>query len=83
MLTITRAQRLALKEIYDRGPLVLDPETKMFRTPRQGEGYYLGFHPVSYREFRRRVRPMFFDSCILIPWQGMWLGIELNGHTHS
>jgi len=22
-------------------------------------------------------------NCVMVPWAGMWLGIELDGHTHS
>jgi len=35
----------------------------------------------SYREFRRRVRPSM--GYIMLPWCGMWLGIETDGYTHS
>ena len=34
-----------------------------------------------YRTFRRRVLPG--PGCILLPWCGMWLGIEPDGYTHS
>lgn len=36
---------------------------------------------MSYLSFRRTVRPAF--GCIMVPWQGMWLGIETDGYTHS
>ena len=83
MKTLTREQRVALKRIYDRGPLVLDHETKMFRTPLQGDGYYLGLYPVSYREFRKLVQTFPCDSAVAVPWCGMWLGVEPDGYTHS
>jgi hypothetical protein len=35
----------------------------------------------SYREFRGRVRSAL--GYIMIPWCGMWLGIETDGYTHS
>ena len=35
----------------------------------------------TYRQFRRKVSPG--PGCIMIPWCGMWLGIEPNGYTHS
>lgn len=35
----------------------------------------------TYREFRRRV--VFCSDYVMIPWCGMWLGIELDGYTHS
>ena len=42
-------------------------------------------HPLkeSYLSFRRRVAPYPADSCIMIEWCGMWLGIETDGYTHS
>jgi len=39
--------------------------------------------PDSYLKFRRTVEiPMAID-CIMVPWCGMYLGIETNGYTHS
>lgn len=35
----------------------------------------------SYRQFRRRVQ--FGFDYVMIEWKGMWLGIELDGYTHS
>jgi len=35
----------------------------------------------SYLSFRRRVVRGF--DCIMLPWKGMWLGIERDGYTHS
>ena len=35
----------------------------------------------SYLQFRRRVVRGF--DCLMLPWKGMWLGIELDGYTHS
>jgi len=38
----------------------------------------------SYKEFRKRAQGLLGDaSCIMIPWCGMWLGIEKDGYTHS
>jgi len=36
---------------------------------------------MTYREFRRTVQQGF--DCLMVPWSGMWLGIETDGHTHS
>ena len=77
---LTRAQREALLDVYNRGPLVLDPEDGL-RAPRQGDGYYLGLYPVSYLTFRRQVHTCF--DCIMIRWCGMYLGIETDGCIHS
>lgn len=35
----------------------------------------------SYREFRKRAVQGF--DCIMMQWCGMWIGIELDGYTHS
>ena len=63
MLTLTKAQRKAIKRVYDRNP----------------DG------AASYREFRTRVKPGGFgsDTWVFIPWCKMYLGIELDGYTHS
>tara|TARA_R100001086_G_scaffold245869_1_gene177352 strand:+ start:1410 stop:1589 length:180 start_codon:yes stop_codon:yes gene_type:complete len=37
--------------------------------------------PESYLEFRRTVQ-LGWD-CVMVPWCGMWLGIETDGYTHS
>ena len=34
-----------------------------------------------YRTFRRTVQPG--PGCIMVPFAGMWLGIEPDGYTHS
>lgn len=39
--------------------------------------------PRTYRAFRRTAQRPPFDDCIMVPWCGMWLGIESDGYTHS
>ena len=36
---------------------------------------------LSYLQFRRTVG--FGYDCAMVQWCGMWLGIELDGYTHS
>ena len=39
---------------------------------------------MTYLQFRRTARglgPRY--GCIMVPWCGMWLGIERDGYTHS
>ena len=68
MTPLTKPQRLALKRVFDRGPIFFDGEQE----------------PLSYRRFRRRVQPMFFgDGAVAVQWCGMWLAIEPDGYTHS
>jgi hypothetical protein len=39
---------------------------------------------LTYRQFRKTVQECFGnDSYIVVPWCGMVLGIETDGHTHS
>jgi hypothetical protein len=38
---------------------------------------------MSYRQFRRTVQPCIGMNCVMVQWSGMYLGIELNGYTHS
>lgn len=38
---------------------------------------------LTYRAFRRTVRPYFGDDCVLVPFAGMWVGIEPDGYTHT
>jgi hypothetical protein len=69
MATLTRAQREALKRIYDRCPSLPTNDA-----PRANA-------PLAYTQFRRSVRVGY--DCIMLPWRGMWLGIERDGYTHS
>lgn len=64
MITLTRAQREALKRVWQR----LEP------TPSRRP---------SYLAFRRTVQPYIGGDCVLVPFAGMWLGIEKDGYTHS
>jgi hypothetical protein len=42
------------------------------------------FDHTTYREFRKSIQPCFDGSgCIMVPWSGMWLGIETDGYCHS
>lgn len=36
---------------------------------------------ASYREFRKRA--VYSFGVLMLPWCGMWLGIERDGYTHS
>lgn len=40
-----------------------------------------GEHQLTFEEFRGKVH--FGYDCIMVPWAGMWLGIEPDGYTHS
>lgn len=123
MKPITRAQRKALKAIYDRYPIFVGGETATqivcdagwryiavadlppgdLRDMANDAGYsYVWVHetypPVyqdciniiedyqlgtrmTYRHFRKNV--MQGRDCLMVHWQGMMLGIEPDGYTHS
>jgi hypothetical protein len=77
-MTLTRPQRIALARVYARGPMTIPTRGQFLRTPEGTEP------PCTFRQFRRTVRPMLCGSgCVLLPRQGMWLGIEPDGHTHA
>jgi hypothetical protein len=69
MVRTTRAQRVALQNVYQR----------LCREHYRNTGDPKG--PESYLSFRRKVVPG--PGCIMIPYAGMWLGIEPDGYTHS
>jgi hypothetical protein len=37
----------------------------------------------TYLQFRRTIVRAPFDTCYMVPWLGMWLGVERDGYTHS
>ena len=77
MVRTTKAQRAALKRVYDRGPIL------PYLTEQERDAGITAV-PITYRQFRRGVCPLFGgDGCIMIQWCGMWLGIETDGYTHS
>lgn len=76
MINLTREQRKSLKEIFDRCPLDANHD-------RIQEGYNDKLTPITYRQFRRTVQPVFFDTAVMVHWCGMWVGIEPDGYAHT
>ena len=38
----------------------------------------------TYRQFRSTIQPELCGyGAVMVPWSGMWLGIEPDGYTHS
>lgn len=66
---LTRPQRVALAKLYRR---------YYGDTPRSA---FHGLSLVSYCAFRRSVLPG--PKCIMVRWNGMWIGIEPDGYAHS
>lgn len=71
MTRLNKAQQRALLAVYNRAPMYRDAAD--CRSNKR----------ITYREFRKTVQPGFLCDCIMVPWAGMWLGIELDGYTHS
>lgn len=65
--TLNKAQQEALCRVHTRKHPV--PE------------YQKQFWLRGYRAFRRQVQVG--DEYAMVPWCGMWLGIEQDGYTHS
>lgn len=121
MKPITKAQRKALKRIFDRGPIFKDGSAqqiamnagwvfvKVSNLPEDRKSWvtnpnieYVWMHDnyplmyndaadivegeklserIGYRQFRKTVAHGY--DCLMLMWQGMWLGIEKDGYTHS
>ena len=75
-MVLTRAQREALKRVYDR--IVGDQQNSLAAAP---DAMHCDRSIPTYREFRRTVQQGW--DCIMVPYAGMWLGIETDGYTHS
>lgn len=77
MVKTTRAQREALFRIFQRDfPNWVTP---FYRDSFKGG--HVRVPSIQYRRFRSKVQPG--PGCIMLPWSGMWLGIEPDGYTHS
>ena len=84
MQILTRAQRQALKRVFDRQALTLTTNINGKLTADRWENYAPSWPArpkMTYRQFRRLVAPGYV--CAMVPWCGMWLGIEQDGYTHS
>ena len=51
---------------------------RIWQRPIHGE-----HNPLTYRQFRKTVQPGLGGYYVMVPWAGMWLGIEKDGYTHS
>ena len=71
--TLNKAQQRALLRVYERCAIHPQPDG----TPQR----VINGKPMTYRAFRRTVQ--FSFDCAMVQWCGMWLGIELDGYTHS
>jgi hypothetical protein len=89
MVKTTRKQREALFKVFQRDfPGWITPTTRHDGTYCQHCGRWsnpeiVKVPSLQWRRFRKQVQPAFGDTCIMLPWKGMWLGIETDGYTHS
>lgn len=74
----TKAQRQALKRVFDRQALT---PSNARGTPVAARRESIDEPKMSYRQFRRLA--VFSFGVLMVPWCGMWLGIETDGYTHS
>lgn len=73
MTPMNRAQRVALKRVFDRGPIWVQSPAGSCIT-----------YQLSYRQFRASAQPTIgCDGAVALHWHGMWLGIEKDGYCHS
>lgn len=81
MVFTTKAQRKALKKLFDRTPIKPYQRGNILML----DWCYTDEFPISYREFRKyHVYPTFkMDGAVTVPWCNMWLAIEADGYTHS
>lgn len=70
MIRTTKEQRAALVRVYRRAVA----ETRHTMNAQQ-------YRDFTYRAFRKTVQPG--PGCLMVPFAGMWLGIEPDGYTHS
>jgi hypothetical protein len=57
--------------VYKRKPIMV----------REPMGTCVPPRALTYREFRKTV--VGGSGCVMVPWLGMWLGIEPDGYVHS
>jgi hypothetical protein len=85
MVRTTRAQREALFKVFQRDfPNWVSPGKRRKWVVGAYSGKVVQVPTTQWRRFRKTVRPLFGDDgCVMLPWHGMWLGIEKDGYTHS
>lgn len=81
MRPTTRAQREALFRLWRRGE---ETRVLVWQTPTRDNLTRELRDGRTYLQFRRRFRwGPFGDTYVGGPWRGMYVGVELDGHTHT
>lgn len=72
---ITMAQAVALHRVFMRAPLYWDGAMarNLDNEPSAPE--------MTFEDFVGQCQ--LSTDCVMVPWCGMWLGIEQDGYTHS
>jgi hypothetical protein len=88
MNVLTRKQREALFRVFQRDfPGWESPFKRRESKPCPRCGYAgeaVRVPSQQWRNFRKKVVGYSDGSgCVMIPWRGMWLGVEKDGYTHS
>ncbi|QWY83490.1 hypothetical protein [Rhizobium phage RHph_X2_28B] len=74
---ITLAQTAALHRVFNRNPLYLHSSGMTHAHPET-----VNQEQLTFDDFIKLTGIGSYD-CVMVPWNGMWLGIETDGHTHS
>lgn len=78
MKKLSRDQVVGIKKVFDRRPIYINGDK--FSSDESREAYC---KKVSYLQFLRTAHYSHLMGCVMLPWEGMILGIEADGHTHS
>ena len=80
MLKLNRAQREALKEVYDRGP-IFKKTYGVVSMSEMTESWSARDHlpRMTYREFRATVTPLLGGGgCVMVPWSFQTSPVSIN-----
>ncbi len=78
---MTPQQHESLFDIFQRQPATCSHCGRKSHTELMIRNYYTN---ETFDQFvARATEPLFGDTCIMIEWQGMWVGIEKNGYAHT
>ena len=78
---MNETQELALKRVFDRVPLIsqLTPSGTVMPMPVYDKR--VANEPMTFDAFKALAYEGY--GYVIVPWAGMWLGIEQDGYTHS
>jgi hypothetical protein len=85
MVRTTRKQREALFRIFQRDfPSWVSPGKRINHMDIRTGIDIVPVPTIQWRRFRKQVVGYSDGSgCVMLPWKNMWLGIEVDGYTHS